>query len=103
VTTESILTDVRDECDRAVERHGEQLGLPMFHPLGHCLMSGTMAKHYCNSRSKAGEVSWGDIVLEEIAEAFDETEDMAALRAELVQTAAMCVNMIRALDHQGLT
>lgn len=96
-----ITHEVIAEIRQAEEKHGAQLDLPMFHPNGHAIMEGSLAKHYTDMRSRAGEVSWADILLEEVAESFDERDDTTKLRAELIQVAAMAVAWIRALDHQA--
>ena len=100
VRTNGILDEVRRELILAAEKHGPQLDLPMFHEFGHEVASGQSAKFTCESRSELGEVTWADIALEEVAEAFNETEDLSALRAELLQSAAMFVAWVRALDSQ---
>jgi hypothetical protein len=99
-TAADICHEVLHEVHRAAEKHGTQLDLPMFHPFGHEIGSGASCKFTCRTRSSLGEVAWADIFLEEAAEAFDENLDPALLRAELIQTAAMAVAWIRALDHQ---
>lgn len=98
-----IAIEVVREMQEAVSKHGAQLDLPMFHPFGHDMPTGALAKIVCQRRSGHGEVTWGDIFLEEAAEAFDEIDDMTALRAELIQVAAMAMAWIRALDHQQAT
>ena len=47
-----------------------------------------------------GPVTWLDILREEIGEAFAE-EDPAALRAELVQVAAVAVSWVQAIDRRN--
>jgi hypothetical protein len=49
---------------------------------------------------RAGKGTWLDVLLEEIAEAFEET-DPEKLRAELVQVAAVTVAWIEAIDRRG--
>ena len=97
----ALLASVSLELEAAAEKHGEQLDLPSFHPNGHAIMDAFLAKHYTDMRARAGEVTWGDILLEEVAEAFEERDDPAKLREELIQVAAMAVAWIRALDHQS--
>lgn len=98
-----ITTEVINEIHNAEKKHGAQLDLPMFHPFGHDMPSGNLAKIVCQARSAHGDVTWADIFQEEVGEAYDETDDMVALRAELIQVAAMAIAWIRALDHQQVT
>lgn len=60
-------------------------------------------RRQCDDRHKAGEGSWMDIVLEELAEAHDEAiaGNTAELRAELVQLAAVIVAWIQAIDRRS--
>lgn len=48
-----------------------------------------------------GVLTWCDILVEEVAEAFAEN-DYQSLRDELVQVAAVCVQWISALDRRHL-
>jgi hypothetical protein len=53
-----------------------------------------------NGRVKSDTMGWDSILLEEVYEALAE-EDPAKVRAEMVQVAAVAVNMIRSIDRQG--
>lgn len=57
------------------------------------------ARHNCQLIAEEGYVTWRDIALEEIAEAFAE-DDPAKLRDELVQVAAVAVAWIEAIDRR---
>jgi len=60
-----------------------------------------LAKTGCDLLAKEGRVTWAAILEEEQAEAFAET-DPAALRAELIQVAAVACRWIEAIDgRQG--
>ena len=50
--------------------------------------------------SRALPAEWDDILLEEVYEALSET-DVAKLRKELVQVAAVCVAWIEDIDSRG--
>lgn len=55
----------------------------------------------CDRKSKAGTVTWVDILLEEVFEAAAET-DPGKIRAELIQVSAVCAAAIEQLDdHLG--
>lgn len=58
-----------------------------------------LAKAQCQREARTGRSTWRGIALEEIAEAFAET-DPELLRAELVQAAAVLVNWIGAIDRR---
>lgn len=55
------------------------------------------AKASTDSHAQGGTVTWGHILLEEVAEAFAES-DPDLLRAELVQVAAVAVQWVEAID-----
>jgi hypothetical protein len=57
------------------------------------------ARHTCQSLAERGLVAWRDILWEEIAEAFAET-DPTLLRAELVQCAAVIQAWVSDLDRR---
>lgn len=58
-----------------------------------------LAKNTCERYARKDELTFLHIALEEIAEAFAET-DPELLRAELVQAAAVLVNWIGAIDRR---
>lgn len=58
-----------------------------------------LAKAQCDRKAEHGKLTWADIALEEIAEAFAE-KDEALLRAELLQSAAVLVAWIGAIDRR---
>lgn len=57
------------------------------------------AKKSTDFAARAGVVTWRDILLEEVAEAFAES-DPDLLRAELVQVAAVAVQWVEAIDRR---
>jgi predicted house-cleaning noncanonical NTP pyrophosphatase (MazG superfamily) len=57
------------------------------------------AKRECATAYQRGELTWRHILTEEFFEALAES-DPAALRAELVQTAAVAVKWIQSLDRR---
>lgn len=58
-----------------------------------------LAKRDCKQAATRGTQTWLKIAREEMAEAFAET-DPDKLRIELVQTAAVLVNWIQAIDRR---
>ncbi|MFC8491816.1 NUDIX hydrolase [Streptomyces sp. NPDC057235] len=57
------------------------------------------ARHVCESMARLGQLSWRDVLHEEVQEAFAEA-DPARLRAELVQVAAVCAAWIWDIDQR---
>ncbi|MBD3753439.1 MAG: hypothetical protein IE935_13740 [Micrococcales bacterium] len=53
-----------------------------------------------DQRAVTGELTWRDILLEEVFEAFAE-EDPARLRAELIQVAAVATQWVEAIDRRS--
>jgi hypothetical protein len=58
------------------------------------------ARHLCQSMAERGEVTWRDILWEEIAEAIAES-DPEKLREELVQSGAVIAAWILDLDRRA--
>ncbi|MFF7851887.1 hypothetical protein ACFZDF_30510 [Streptomyces sp. NPDC007910] len=57
------------------------------------------ARLVCQVKAADGTLTWRDVLREEVAEAFEET-DPAKLRAELVQVAAVCAAWIWDIDQR---
>lgn len=59
------------------------------------------AKARCDEKAKRGDVSWTDIFIEEVMEAFEEAQngDLQKLRTELVQCAAVAVSWAESIDR----
>lgn len=116
----TTLVEIEAEAARSIEKHGEQVHLPMgtgpnTYPLATYAhvdaeglspwMDAVTLAELANDDTKAhshneggdGTVTWWQILREEVLEAASEL-DAAALRAELVQVAAVAVKMIDALD-----
>jgi hypothetical protein len=60
------------------------------------------ARRACDARHELAQGSWLDIVIEEVAEAAEEAKagNVEALREELIQTAAVIVAWIEAIDRR---
>lgn len=99
-----IFHAVVDECDRADKKHGEQLDTLSLRGIGamtYGLPPAIEAKATTDLQFIKGRGTWGDILVEEVCEALDEVNDPAALRAELVQVAAVAICWIRKLDAEA--
>lgn len=92
-----VLAEVANERGRQDATWGEQN-----HPDGTGRPGSREFADYVRALCKANgpaEDNWRDILYEEVAEAFAET-DPAKLRAELIQVAAVAVNWIGAIDRR---
>lgn len=58
------------------------------------------AKAATDAAAVVGDVTWRDILLEEVAEAFAESDE-AKLRTELVQVAAVASQWVEAIDRRS--
>ena len=61
-----------------------------------------LARERTDHLNAAGEATYLDIMLEEVAEAFSES-DPTRLRAELIQVAAVAVQWVEAIDRRRVT
>lgn len=116
------LVEIRDEAMRSIVKHGEQWHLPMGTGPGTLPLvtgpqipgafrvsaAGKLAdlftrdtKAHSFNEGGDGTVTWWHVLREEVFEAAAEA-DPAALRAELVQVAAVALKMIEALDEVHL-
>lgn len=97
-----VALDVLEERQRQDAKWGEQNhndGTASAHWREFGVTAG-MARRACDNASKRGECTWLDILLEEVAEAFEET-DTTKLRAELIQVAAVAQAWVEAIDRRG--
>jgi hypothetical protein len=93
-----VLGEIVAERTRQDVRWGEQN-----HPDGTAITGdderAASARHTCQSMAARGEVTWRDILWEEVAEALAES-DPARLRAELIQVAAVAAAWVEAIDRR---
>lgn len=59
-----------------------------------------LAKEFCENAVKNKELTWGNIIIEELSEAIH-AKTKEEQRKELVETAACCVAAIESLDRNG--
>ena len=97
--TEGVLTDVGEERERQETKWGTQ-----HHPDGtkdeqfsRAVRDRAIAE--CGRKAAMGQVTWKDILMEEVLEAFAE-DDIAMLRDELVQVAAVAVAWIEDIESR---
>lgn len=95
----SVLLELFQERARQDERWGEQNHADGTGRPGDEIVR-DVAQRTCRQADAAGRVTWRDILLEEVAEAFAET-DPAKLRKELGQAAAVCIAWMQGLDRRA--
>lgn len=106
-----VLVDVHDERERQDRKFGRDRNHPLAYsgfrgrPQDLCaaygLPSAQDAQARCDAAMKAGRVTYGHILVEEVCEVFEAAAegDMVAVRKELVQVVAVGVAAIEALDR----
>jgi len=92
-----IFEEIAAERQRQNDKWGEQ-NHPMLDRLDYVMQCKSL-QDYFRRKLKAGEVDWHNILLEEVYEAFAET-DPARQREEMIQVAAVAVQIIEYLDRQ---
>jgi alpha-D-ribose 1-methylphosphonate 5-triphosphate synthase subunit PhnH len=111
---EAIAVEVLRERDRQDAKWGEQnhpdgtgVHVLAFDDFGHATlveMTGPwiaeVAKVNTDEAAKAGTVTWGHILFEEVTEAFAE-DDPEKLRTELIQVAAVAQQWVGAIDRRS--
>lgn len=97
-TWDDLAQEVLAEVDRQFEMWGEQN-----HPDGTALADdeklADMVKQLNAEFVRTGNLTWRDILWEEVREAFAE-EDREPLREELLQVAAVALSWVNALDRR---
>lgn len=105
---DTILDDVLREVEGSIEKHGDQHGTPLGVGGDQYVLAFTgddqmaehlawQAKYWTDFVSTTGEVTWRDILTEEVMEAYAE-DDPLLIRGRLVQVAAVAIKMIYAID-----
>jgi len=95
-----VLCDVVDERERQDARWGPpsaQLGIPDGTGYQPDVDGAASARELCDATTRAGTVTWRDVLAEEVAEAFAES-DPARLREELVQISALTIKWVQIID-----
>jgi hypothetical protein len=104
-----VAAEILEAAGRATAKHGEQSHLPdgtgpdeeplQLRGNGRNSDLALYCKYQTDKRAGTGEVTWFDILIEEIAEA-SEQDDLEALRGELLDSAAVIVNWVLAIDKR---
>jgi hypothetical protein len=107
----AVLAEVGSERLRQ-DRRGDVYSLPLVAPALMHRPVGWLAEHYeiptaararqrLNSSRCQGDLTYGHVLIEEVAEAIECGPDRLAMRAELVQVAAVAVAMVETIDRQA--
>jgi hypothetical protein len=107
----TIFNEVQEELNKIHEKWGEQ-NHPMIHESLIEFSSDTIcdlfeiptesqAKRDCEYEAMAGTLSYFDILIEEVSEALSCGKDITKMRQELIQVAAVTMDMIAAIDRNG--
>lgn len=59
-----------------------------------------LTREWCDEAANIGRLTWANILLEEMAEAFEET-DPVKLRTELIQVIAVACGFVEKIDRTG--
>lgn len=109
-----IFNQIVDEIDRQDEKWGDQTHIPSVDPYllairdrgvnlaeHYEIPSESRAKMICQLAVERGEVTWGHIAVEEMAEIIGAMGDEKHRREELVQLAAVLVQWIHKIDKDA--
>jgi hypothetical protein len=103
----AVLQEIADERARQDAKWGPIQDHANIHPgwknFNYGLMTANNAKAVTDRRMASGDDTWTDILYEEFAEAIEEAAagDVAALRTELIQVAAVAVKWVENLDREN--
>lgn len=97
--TDDVLEDVSAERGRQFAKHGDQAHLPNGTGSWYDGVLARQARAATDAAAAAGTVTFRHILLEEVHEALAEGDD-EALRAELIQVAAVAVQWAEAIDRR---
>jgi hypothetical protein len=95
----TVLKEVEAEMNRQLELWGDQTGHPDGTGNEVDKQAATYAREDCNKAFKEGKGTWKDILLEEVREAFAESDEFKLIE-ELTQTAAVCCSWIEAVERR---
>lgn len=98
--TEAVLEDIHAEREAQHAQWGEQ-DIPMGTHQDFTFVS-RYYRALCQRKTQDGDVTYADVLLEEVYEALAET-DPQKLRDELIQVAAVAVKMVELIDKHTPT
>jgi NTP pyrophosphatase (non-canonical NTP hydrolase) len=97
---ENIFQEIKQERVRQDEKWKEQNHPIVNEEVIRGFISEQSAKDWCDIATQEKCLTWGHIIIEEIAEALH-APNKESMREELVQCAAVIVAMIESLDRNG--
>jgi hypothetical protein len=97
--TSDVLNDVSDEREAQFDQWGDQ-SLPFGTGGDDMAFLARYYREVCQRNAAYGAVTWADVLLEEVYEALSEA-DPVKLKDELVQVAAVAVQIIEYINRQG--
>lgn len=97
--TETVLIDIADERVAQVAKWGVQ-SWPTGTGGAHYEAARDASQAHTDEAAQRGDVTWTDILLEEVFEALAEA-DPVKLREELVQVAAVAVSIVEDIDRKA--
>lgn len=97
---ELIYTEIIKERQKQDEKWKEQNHPIVNKEVKRNFISEQSAKDWCDAASQEKCLTWGHIIIEEIAEALN-APNKESMREELIQCAAVIVAMIESLDRNG--
>ena len=93
VLREVLLERRNQDATWGEQNHPDGTGFPWHRTLA------LRAQDSCERATRTGSLTWRDILWEEVAEAFAES-DPERLRAELIQVSAVAASWIEAIDRK---
>ena len=110
VASWGVISDLANEVERAELKFGRQLEMPSFATMSltrlgarnpfYGMPTEEVAKMECQGAAEQGWCTWGHVLAEEVAEAYN-APTLEELRAELIQVAAVALRWCEAIDHQA--
>lgn len=113
--TDDVLTEVANERVRQLRKWGRQDHLPSLDTVllnrpGSCtaqrmaeeyeVPTAVRAKFTTGIKAKRGDLTYADVLVEEVCEAIAELGDERSMRNELIQVAAVAVAWVEAIDKR---
>lgn len=105
---EDIFREIEKERIRQTEKWGEQnhpmvpvdIDVVELRSIYYAIPTERQAKKHCDFRFEKGTGTYGDILVEELCEVIG-AETPKGMREELIQLAAVCVQMVEKLDRDA--
>lgn len=87
------------------QKHPDYTEYTLLPPCPQVIVSPTSssAKSFCDRKAASGNISWSDILIEEVLGALEEAKsgNIENLRVELIQVAAVCCSWADEISERG--